>query len=167
LHLSRRRGNAIRQDLLAAGIIEAVPLATRTGQVMLFELTDPGRQICNDIGVDPGTPPRASLEHQFWAHRVARQYENAGYQVALEHAVAGNGIVDVIAERAGERLAIEIETGKSDIKMNIEKTRLSGIDRVILVATSPSAVSACQRALDSVPREARQTVELLTWLDVS
>ena len=64
-------------------------------------------------------------------------------------------------------MAVEIETGKSDIRMNIAKTRLSGFDRVILVATSPSAVSACQRALDSVPREARQAVELVTWLDVA
>jgi len=167
LHLSRRKGNAIRHDLLTAGIIEAVPLATRTGQVMLFQLTDPGRQMCNAIGVDPGPPLRASLEHQYWAHRVAEMYEKQGYEVALEHAVAGDGIVDVVAERAGERLAVEIETGKSDIKMNIEKTRLSGFDRVILVATSPSAVSACQRALDSVPREARRAVELVTWLDVA
>jgi hypothetical protein len=167
LHLSRRKGNAIRHDLLTAGIIEAVPLATRTGQVMLFQLTDPGRQMCNAIGVDPGPPLRASLEHQYWAHRVAEMYEKQGYEVALEHAVAGNGIVDVVAERASERLAVEIETGKSDIRMNIEKTRLSGFDRVILVATSPSAVSACQRALDSVPREARRAVELVTWLDVA
>lgn len=167
LHLSRRKGNAIRHDLLTAAIIEAVPLATRTGQVMLFQLTDFGRQICNDIGVDPGPPPRASLEHLFWAHRVAEMYERQGYEVALEQAVAGNGIVDVVAERGSERLAIEIETGKSDIKMNIEKTRLSGFDRVILVATSPSAVSACQRALDSVAPEARRAVELMTWLDVA
>ena len=51
--------------------------------------------------------------------------------------------------------------------MNIEKTRLSGFDRVILVATSPSAVSACQRALDSVPPEARRAVEIMTWLEVA
>jgi len=64
-------------------------------------------------------------------------------------------------------MAVEIETGKSDIRMNIEKTRLSGFDRVILVATSPSAVSACQRALDSVPPEARRAVEIMTWLEVA
>jgi len=97
---------------------------------------------------------------------TGRQYENAGYDVALEQPIEGDGVVDIVAERAGERVAIEIETGKSDIKMNIEKTRLSGFDRVILLATSPSAVSACQRALDSVPREARRAVELMTWLDV-
>jgi hypothetical protein len=34
LNLSRRRGNAIRQSLAAAGVIEAVPLATRSGQVV-------------------------------------------------------------------------------------------------------------------------------------
>ncbi len=84
-----------------------------------------------------------------------------------ELAVAGNGIVDVVAERANERLAIEIETGKSDIRINIEKSQQKGFDRVILIATAPSAVSACQRALETVPVGIRQTVELLTWLDVS
>ena len=40
LHLSRRRGNTIRQDLLAAGLVEAVPIATRSGQIVLHQLTD-------------------------------------------------------------------------------------------------------------------------------
>ena len=43
----RRRGNAIRQQLSAAGIIEAVAMATRSGQVVLYQLTDLGRTVCN------------------------------------------------------------------------------------------------------------------------
>ena len=43
LNLSRRRGNAIRQQLASAAVIEAVALATRWGQVVLYQLTDHGR----------------------------------------------------------------------------------------------------------------------------
>jgi len=82
----------------------------------------------------------------------------------LEHPIKGDGFVDVVAERPGERVAIEIETGKSDIKMNVQKLRGLGFDRVVLVATSPSAVAACQRALDTTRT---RNVELMTWLDVS
>jgi len=167
LHLSRRKGNAIRQDLSAAGFIAAVTLATRSGQVVLYELTDAGRAVCGDLSIDAGPVPRESLEHHYWVSRAAKHFEQQGFEVTREHVVPGDGIVDVVATRANERLAIEIETGKSDIRINIEKTQQKGFDRVILIATAPSAVSACQRALETVPLETRQTVELLTWLDVS
>ena len=38
LNLSRRRGNAIRQSLSSAGIIEAVQIATRSGQIVLYPI---------------------------------------------------------------------------------------------------------------------------------
>lgn len=164
LHLSRRRGNAIRHDLLSSSIIEAVPLATRTGQVVLYHLTDHGRTVCTSIGLDAGPPPRASLEHTYWAHRVARTFEEKGYDVALEQPIDGNGIIDLVASRPGERVAVEIETGKSDIRTNLEKLQGLGFDRVVVVATSPSATAACQRALGALDN---RQVELMTWLDVS
>ena len=71
--------------------------------------------------------------------------------------------VDVLAERPGERVAIEVETGKSDITANLTKLRGKGFDRIILVATSPAAVSACHKALDHLDQAS--PAELLTWLD--
>ncbi len=167
LNLSRRRGNAIRQDLVKAGLIESVPIATRAGQVVLYQLTDYGRSFCSDVGIDPGPPPRASLEHSYWVMKAARHFENEGYEVAQEHAVRGNGTVDLLAERPGDRVAVEVETGKSDIKGNLGKLQAKGFDRVVFVATSPAAVSACRKVIDgSAPRD-ELAVELLTWLDVS
>ena len=84
-----------------------------------------------------------------------------------EYAVDGNGTVDLLAERPGERLSVEIETGKSNIKENINKLRNADFDRIVLVATSPAGVSACQKAIDAVDRGCKPVVELLTWLDVS
>lgn len=163
LHLSRRKGNAIRQDLSRAGLIEAVAIPTRSGQVMLYQLTDGGRAVCTDVGVDAGPAPRVSLEHRYWAGRAADMFADRGFEVTHEYAVQGNGTVDVLAERPGERIAIEIETGKSDIANNIAKLAPAGFDRIILVATSPTAVTACQAAI----AKADADVELLTWLDLS
>ena len=157
----------MRQHLADAGIIEAVPLATRSGQVVLNQLTDPGRTVCESFGIDPGPVPRGSLEHQYWVMKVKEQFENQGYETTLEHPVPGDGNIDLLAERPGERVAIEIETGKSDIKENLSKLRSAGFDRVVFVATSPAAVSACQRVIQAADAGTCPSVALLTWLDIT
>ena len=167
LHLSRRRGNAVRRDLLAAGLIEAAPIATRSGQIMLYQLTDQGRSVCEQTGIDIGRRPRESLEHMFWIARASEHFEKQGFELTREHAVASGGAVDLLATRAGQRIAIEIETGKSDISANIAKVQDADFDRLILVATSPSAAERCQRAVEKSDRSSKLPVELLTWLDVS
>jgi hypothetical protein len=166
LNLSRRRGNAIRQSLQSACLIDAVPIATRSGQVVLCELTDHGRAIAESQGIDPGPPPRAGLEHRYWVSRIAESFERQGYEVAIEQHIPGDGHVDLAASRAGQRLAIEVETGKSDIDANLAKLRGAGFDRIILLATSPSAVTACQKAMHSCTEAHPCAVELMTWLDV-
>ena len=150
LHLSRRRGNALRQHLLAAGIIEAVPIATCSGQVVLYQLTDHGRTVCSSIGIDPGPRPRASLEHQFWVRKATEYFENKGYTIRHEHVIKDNGAIDLLAERPGKKVAVEVETGKSNVQANLAKVKSGGFDRVVFVATSPDAVSACQKVIEVV-----------------
>ena len=154
-------------DLFNNNGVEAVAIATRSGQVMLYELTDLGRSVCTAAGIDPGPRPRTSAEHMFWVRRTSTYFEKDGYVVTHEHAIKGNGAVDLLAERPGERIAVEVETGKSDVKANLAKIRQADFDRVVLVATSPSAVTVCQRAVDDTKPGQRPRVELLTWLDVS
>ena len=166
LNLSRRRGNAIRQHLISAGIIKAVTIATRSGQVVLNQLTDLGRTVCSAVDIDPGPRARESLEHSFWVNRAARYFEKKGYTVSREHPVEGNGAVDVLAERPGERVAIEVETGKSDIKGNLDKIKNAGFDRIILIATSATAITVCQKAVDSSP-DTKSRIEQLSWLDIN
>jgi hypothetical protein len=166
LHFSRRRGNAIRTDLLACGLIEAVAIATRSGQVVLYQLTDAGRSACARLDIDPGPVPRASLEHAYWVERLAEDFTARGYCVAREHAVPQDGVIDLLAEDDTERVAIEVETGKSDIAENLRKLSKSPFDRIVVVATSPAAIEACQRVMDSAAGDDGPPVQLLTWLDV-
>ena len=60
----------------------------------------------------------------------------------------------------------KVETGKSDIKANLDKLRNEGFDRLVVVATSPMAVSACHRAIEKSGLEKNSAVELMTWLDL-
>jgi len=81
LNLSRRRGNAMRRHLAEVGVIEAVPIATRCGRVVLYQLTARGRKVCVSHDIDPGSVPRAGLEHRYWVMRVKQQFERQGYEV--------------------------------------------------------------------------------------
>jgi hypothetical protein len=165
LNLSRRKGNAIRQQLAGAGFIEAVAIATRAGQVVLYQLTEHGRSLCTSLSIEPGVILRASLEHQFWIQKAAEYLEFEGYEVSREYPVPGDGFVDLVGQRPGERIAIEVETGKSDTKENILKLQNAGFDQIVLMATCPEAVSACQKAI-AAASSASTSVELLTWLDI-
>jgi len=167
LNLSRRRGNAVREALSSAGIIERVVIATRCGQVVLYQLTDFGRSICTSHNIDPGPRSRQSLEHKFWVDRTARYFENKGYEVRCEHPVKGNGAVDILATKAGRRIAVEVETGKSNVKSNLRKIKSADFDRVILVATSPAAANLCQGLVGAREHYNSLRIELLTWLDIS
>lgn len=166
LNLSRRRGNAVREALASAGIIERVVIATRSGQVVLYQLADFGRSVCSSHHIDPGPRARESLRHKFWVNRTAMHFEREGYDVKCEHPVKGNGAIDILATRPGEQVAVEIETGKSNIKENLNKIENAGFNKIVLVATSPGAVSACQKVIDSSRKSQTSVVELMTWLDV-
>jgi len=165
LNLSRRRGNAIRQQLVSSGIIEAVTIATRSGQVVLYKLTEFGRTACSSAGIDPGRRRRESIEHSFWVNRAARYFESKSYAVSCEHPVKGNGAIDILAEKPGERVAVEVETGKSNVRGNLSKIKNAGFDRIVLIATCPAAVSACRNAINSSKNDKAQ-IEQLSWLDI-
>jgi len=167
LHLSRRRGNAVRQNLNKAGVIEPVRIATRSGQVILYQLTEFGRSVCNAAGIDPGPIKRQSLEHQYWIKQTSRYFQDKGFDIAIEHQVKNNGAVDVLAEKDQDRIAVEIETGKSDIAQNISKIQHADFNRIILIATNPDSVTACKKAMEQTGPQTKIPVKLLNWLDIS
>ena len=49
----------------------------------------------------------------------------------------------------------------------LNKIKDAGFDRIVLVATSPAAVSACQKAVESIEPGKSPIIEQITWLDIS
>ncbi len=65
----------------------------------------------------------------------------------------------VLATKASESVAIEIETGKSDVVSNVKNCLLSGFARIIVVATNQTALAKIERQLAQaglfIPRRIR------------
>lgn len=94
----------------------------------------------------------------------------AAIQEAIEPMAKPGPNRTYVRDRDGELvvgLRIQKKRDAAGIGANLAKLRDVGFDRVVFVATSLSAVAACQRALQKADLEKESTVELLTWLDVS
>jgi hypothetical protein len=111
--------------------------------------------------------PRESLEHKYWVRRAADYYQQQGYEIDFEYAVKGNGTIDFKAGKPGQQIGVEVETGKSNTLTNLKNAAKAPIDKLVFVATSPSAVSVCQKVIEKAGQNNSCPVELLTWLDIS
>jgi len=50
-----------------------------------------------------------------------------------EYILGGGKIIDLVAEKARHRIAIEIETGKSNVESNIQKCLAHGFEDLCVV----------------------------------
>jgi len=150
LETSRRKGNVVKEKLLASGIIEQVDIPTHSGKTVLLEVTDIGIESLRNTGIQAKITHRwGSLEHEYWKHKIAEHYKKAGYNVKLE--VPVNGFTDVIIELDGIRTAIEIETGKSNWQKNIKKNMKKSFDQIMIFATNNEAFQTIKKSMDRTP----------------
>jgi len=135
LKTSRRKGNNLKDTALREGLAEQVRVPTRSGIVVLLDLTAKGRALLADeTGIQEIPPRRGGLVHEYWKHRIADELRAKGLKVEVEAPLKTGGTVDILVHTKDGPRAIEIETGKSDAKANVEKCKWAGIP-VTLVAT--------------------------------
>lgn len=104
-------------------------------------------------------PQRGSDQHYFWQHYWADRLRREGYRVTVEAPRVG-GRVDVLAEKAGERVGGEIETGKSDVVRNVENCQRSGYGRIFVVAKDAKALRKVKGELGQAELLARDCVRV-------
>ncbi len=140
LNLSRRKTHAIRNALVRLGLITPVDVSTGSGRTVLLALTKPGKQALENAGVETfGYLSRGGIEHEYWRHRISNALDDQGYSITHEFQIADSGAVDIVASRNDERIAVEIETGRSDVPANIRKCLDAGFDTIIIAATNTDA----------------------------
>jgi len=161
LGLSADRGTRLCERLVERGLLKKGSVATGKGRMVVLAATAKARKAAGDeeassetdVGGAPQEPATATdircggPEHEYWKHKIAEVLTEAGYEVALEKQTGDGHYVDVIAERDGERLAIEVETGKSDVVGNVRHCLETGFDRIVVVATSREAHHIVERRL--------------------
>jgi hypothetical protein len=134
LSLNAYRGNLLQHSLLSKGLVSSQDISTGKSRVKVLCLTNEGRRA---LGQHAETPQRTgSPEHEYWRAKVAERFRAKGYTVSEEFPLGAGKTVDLVAENDKERIAIEIETGKSDALGNIRKCLAAGFDRVLCFALS-------------------------------
>lgn len=135
LHLNSSKGDRIKKKLVEAGLMKE-KVITDGRKIILLELTEKGAII---LGLPRKSWRLGGVEHQYWVKKVGEQYRNKGYHVEEEVSIGEGKTVDIVAEKDGKKIAIEIETGKSDVEKNIQNCLRAGFDEVVVVATSKEA----------------------------
>ena len=112
----------------------------RTRKVLL-RLTREGQEV---LGLDNRNCQRGSLVHEYWKRFYTQRFQEMGYKVTVE-APRRSGNMDVLAVKDGRTIAIEVETGKSDVVRNVKQDLISGFDKVVVVATDEKALGKIER----------------------
>jgi len=133
LGLNRYQGNKIQHSLLSKGLISWRTLSTRKGRLKILVLTDKGKKEIPDVRIEKVFYKKAGWEHEYWKHKVGEYYRKRGYKISYEYRLNGGRSVDIVVEKDGKRIAVEIETGRSDAVYNVRKALEAGFDEVVIV----------------------------------
>lgn len=102
--------------------------------VKVFGLTDKGMDEAGRTGLKvERTWRKGGLEHGYWVQEITSFLRRQGFAVQVEKGLGKGKSVDLEARRDGKRIALEVETGKSDAISNIRKALEAGYDRVLVV----------------------------------
>ena len=156
---SAHAGTETKRRVVEGGLVEEERVRVPEGSVTLLRLTPAGEAAVGASGVQAvRLPKNAGLEHEYWKHRIGDRYRREGYEVEEEVAIGDGKAVDIVASKAGERVAIEIETGCSNAVQNIQKALDAGFDRVVSVGTTAGVRQATLTDLERSPAvDARMT----------
>lgn len=156
LNLNVRDGTIIQHSLIDRRLIQPVTISHRDGWIKLFDITPIGRDELNSIGFN-GLPTqrKGGVEHQYWVNKIAKDYNNKGYMVEIEKSIGNGKTIDIEAQKGNEKVAIEVETGKSDAIENIRKCLDFGYNRVISLVTTWDAYSQLQKDVQMLKLDAK------------
>lgn len=151
LGVSAYKIKKLKDGLLQKELVDEVPVNKGNSRIKLLALTDRGKRVMKGKGFNVDTSWRkGGVEHLFWKEEVASLLRAQGFSVSLELPIGDGKTVDVVAERDGRRIAVEVETGKSDIIGNIEKVLGAGFDSVFSVVTDKVAENKARRRAESL-----------------
>ena len=134
LELHSKLGNKCRKDLIMEKCILPKKIITGKGWITLFELTQKGKMVLGDLGYEFKNESEGVV-HKFWKHKVSEFYRKEGLEVRIEEYYM-NGRPDIIVHSGNKKIAIEIETGKSDYVKNVRRALEAGFDELVIVAVN-------------------------------
>ncbi len=135
LRLNVDKGTRLKNQLVENGVLEEQEVKVGRARKVLLRVTPAARA---KLGLTANLG-RGSLTHEYWKRFYAAILKEDGYHVELE-ATRQSGRVDVLARKGTESIAVEIETGKSDVVWNVKQDLLSRFSSLLVVATDEGAL---------------------------
>ena len=142
LGVSMDKGNRLKRNLVEAGLLDEALLPYGTTRRLHLRLSANAKRL---MGASDERS-YGGIAHEYWKEYYARALREQGYAVVLE-APRKSGRVDVLASNGGERVAIEVETGKSDVVQNVREDLRLRVGKVVVVVTDEIARAKIERQL--------------------
>jgi hypothetical protein len=167
LGINRYQGNKLQKELLDVGLICWKPISTRTGRLKVLVLADKGKKAIPDIAIEKVFHKQGSFEHESAKLRVGQYFKDKGYKVTYEYKIGDGKSVDLIAEKDGKRIAIEIETGKSDSLYNITKNSVQGFDHIVCICLTKKIQTEIISVLNDLQISNRKDISVLDMAGIT
>ena len=143
LHMSTGSGNRLKELLVHQGWLESQTVDIGQTRKTCLRLT---KQAADALNLGDMAPQHGSIVHEYWKQYYAQRFAEQGYQIALE-VPRISGRTDVVARKDNLKIAIEIETGKSDFLRNIRQDLAAGYEKIIMVATDKNAFEKIEKSM--------------------
>lgn len=143
LNLSIGKGNRLKEILINQGWLESQIVNLGQTRKLCLRLTKRAKDTLN---LDNNEPQQGSIVHEYWKRYSGQRFREQGYLVEFE-VPRKSGRIDVVAEKDGKKIAIEIETGKSDFLKNIRQNLSAKYDQIFIIATDKSAYKKIEKEL--------------------
>jgi hypothetical protein len=131
------------------------------GRLKVLVLTAEGKKAIRDVKMEKVFCKNASWEHDYYKYRIGIFYKKKGYYVTYEYKIGEGKSVDVVAEKDRKRIAIEIETGKSDYIYNIKKDLDFGFEEIQVVALDKNTEEKIIRDLKESGLDGEERVKVV------
>ncbi|MCU4753494.1 ATP-binding protein [Halobacteria archaeon AArc-curdl1] len=165
LGFSYYKGNKAKSKLKEKELVEEKKLEKGSTRATLFEFTDKGRDLLEEIGIKFHVKGRGSISHQYWQHQAKKTLEEQGWQAQLEKEDA-----DVHATKQDQKVAVEIAMGPNGREIeHIQKHLRNGFQTVVVACKNEQVQSKLQGKLDSDKIDGEQvewtTVQTLNTIE--
>ncbi|MEN6384768.1 MAG: hypothetical protein ABFD79_06185, partial [Phycisphaerales bacterium] len=143
LNISIGSGNRLKDFLVNQGWLQSQTVDIGQTRKVCLRLT---KQAYDVLNLENIPPQHGSITHEYWKQFYAQRFSEIGYKISFE-VPRISGQVDVVATKDNQKIAIEIETGKSDLLQNIRQDLAAKFDKIIVVGTSKYAFEKIEKAL--------------------
>jgi hypothetical protein len=148
LGLKLSHGYKVIEELLSSRLI--TPLTIDGNR--LYELTHQGK---DSLGKHVTQKGRGGLEHRYYLEKIKEHYlTNEGF------AFVEKDDIDLVVETAGKTMAIQVETGKSDIQANLTKLGRYRADLKCVVATNSETEIGIKETLKEMVIPDREAIQV-------